>query len=164
LVFVLIVIAIANLPVPKEEPSLFAHFFARFCVVIGLAIMWGGGALFWRTVRFLARAIPTTGEVSELASERISSRSRSGGAAFVYRPIVTFETATGGEIRFKASYASNPPGLKVGDEVAVLYDPKRPDQAAVRSFASLWLGALIAGAMGLIFTAVGAFMILRGYA
>ena len=126
----------------------------------GLASLAGAGACLLGTRRFLRRALPAPGKVAELLCEH--SRHLSRGPCVVYRPVVTFSLPSGEEVRFKSTVAGYPPPLRHGQAVTVLYDPDRPQDARIRSFQDLWLGPLILGGLGLVFTSAGAVLLFGG--
>src|SRR6266542_2013732 len=98
--------------------------------------------LYRRQKRFLRRAVEVTGVV---VAFRAGS---SGEGGTMQHPVVKFRTKGGEVVEFASPYGQNPPAYRVGQRVPVLYDPGRPAAAALRSFASLWLGCLVAGLLG----------------
>lgn len=123
--------------------------------LIGAAMLFGAFASYSSTSAFIERATETRGIVTELAVSR-SSDSTS------YYPIVAFQDASGRQIEFQSRSGSNPPSFKRGERVSVLYEPSVPENAQINSFFSLWGMSLIAGGLGLVFTLVGAGMVLFG--
>ncbi|HEV8337139.1 MAG TPA: DUF3592 domain-containing protein [Candidatus Polarisedimenticolia bacterium] len=75
------------------------------------------------TSAFLARAVPATGRVVELAENDSSD-------GVTYAPVVEFETR-GERHRFKDTVSSNPPSYRTGDVVQVFYDPAEARKARV---------------------------------
>ncbi len=114
----------------------------------GLLVLTGG--LWMETRAFVAGAARAKGEVTELEERRSG-----GDSSPTYRPTVRFLAADGTEVTFQSSTSSNPPSHRVGDEVGVLYEPGNPRHAEIDSFFDLWLGPLIAGILGAVFTLVG---------
>ena len=128
--------------------------FQRFALVfLGLGVlMLLGAALLWNNTRsFIARAQEATGTVVELREVRDND-----GGSSTWKPVVRFTAGSGRDITFAASFSSNPASYDVGESVTVLYLPSEPDQARIRGFGSLWLGATIVGGIGLVFALVGA--------
>lgn len=72
----------------------------------------------------------------------------------MYSAIVTFRTDTGRTVTF-AQGASSSDTLNPGGTVRVLYDPRNPDRAVVRSVGEQWGAILILRTIGLPFVAVG---------
>lgn len=76
----------------------------------------------------------------------------------LFYPSVRFPTADGTIVEFQSKLGTNAPP-RVGDEVTVIYDPQRPEEAkvALRSMfrfspkAPLVAGAIFLGAMALFF-------------
>lgn len=108
------------------------------------------GAIFisLNTVEFLKTALTTQGTVVELQPVR-SHKSTT------YKPVVDFIDVKGVKIEFASGSSSNPPSYEVGEKVEVLYNPKEPQDAKIKSFFSLWMGPLIVGIVGAVFFAVG---------
>jgi hypothetical protein len=73
----------------------------------------------------------------------------------VYRPLVEFVDAGGSRRTFLSSYGSYPAPYDVGDKVGVLYNPANPSDATMDSFGALYLGPVIVGSLGLVFTLIG---------
>jgi hypothetical protein len=67
-----------------------------------------------------------------------------------YAPIVRFTTAEGREIEFFGRGGSGT-SYREGDEVTVAYDPARPVNAHIVSFTDLWLPAVVAWGVALLF-------------
>ena len=113
---------------------------------------------FWSydsTRRFLAGAATATGTVTEL----VRREGREQGDSPTYAPTVRFRTARGQSVELVGTPSSNPPAYSVGDEVRVLYDAARPNQASIDGIFSLWGVALILGGLGAVFAAVGGFVL-----
>ncbi|HKU90636.1 MAG TPA: DUF3592 domain-containing protein [Steroidobacteraceae bacterium] len=127
--------------------------FRGFIIIfLGIGVlMLSIAALLWNHTRsFLARAQETTGTVVELREVR----DKDGGSS-TWKPVVKFTTARGRNITFAESFSSSPAPYDVGEPVTVLYLPDEPEEARIRGFGSLWLGATIVGGIGLVFTLIG---------
>lgn len=114
---------------------------------VGILMLLLALALWNKTRGFIARAATATGTVTEL----IEVRDDDGGSS-TYKPVVKFVDPGGEEIRFTSSYSSRPPAYDVGEAVEVLFVP---GDARIKGFGSLWLGPLILGGLGTVFTAIG---------
>lgn len=67
----------------------------------------------------------------------------------LYVPVIEFYPKMGGKITFTdSSVGSIPPAYQPGDKVDVLYDPANPRDARIKSFANLYLSAVIFIAVG----------------
>jgi Protein of unknown function (DUF3592) len=90
-----------------------------------------------------------------------TSRPTHDRAGVLLFPSVRFQTADGTTVEFQNNIGTNSPP-RVGDEVTVLYDPERPEDARValastfriNPKALLVVGAIFLGAMALFFVAV----------
>lgn len=109
---------------------------------LGMAIV----AYIWysNTTEFLNRASLTQGTVVEL--QRVQSNNTT-----TYKPVVSFRTGTGAQIRFTSSFASNPSAYHRGEKVSVVYLESEPKKAKISTFYSLWAGASILAIVGSIF-------------
>ncbi|MBA4146588.1 MAG: DUF3592 domain-containing protein [Verrucomicrobia bacterium] len=85
---------------------------------------------------------------------------RSPGFRGGYNTVFTFSDASGQKHKGHTSWSTRP-GYKVGDKVVVLYQPKSPEAARIRSFRALWLFPTIFGCLGIAFSMVGAFVGMR---
>ena len=113
-------------------------------LAIGLAF---SGVSLWAvrdTQSFLARAETAAGQVVDFDSRR--------GA---YYPVVRFRTAIGEAHTLHSNTGSSPPSYHVGEAVSVLYDPGNLFDARIKGFFSLWLIAIIFGAIGWVFSLIG---------
>lgn len=108
------------------------------------------GCVAWTTSmqRFIARAEKAQGRVVALVPHR-------GDDSTTYAPTVEFLAKDGKTVTFTDSVSSNPPSHQEGDVVPVLYDPAKPEDAHIDSFWDLWLGQVILGVLGTVFTLVG---------
>ena len=75
----------------------------------------------------------------------------SKGSSF---PVVEFQTEDEQRITFKSRMGSSPPSFRVGEAVAVLYDPLDPQRASIQSFGQLWGPSILSGLLGAVFTAI----------
>jgi len=117
-------------------------------LVVGLAMLAGGFALWRSNAAFAAHASGADGTVTDLA---YSSSSKGG----TYRPVVEFSTADGKRVHITGSTGSNPPSYSRGDKVRVLYEPANPEHAKIDSFMEQSFGVLMLGGMGAVFGLVG---------
>ena len=120
--------------------------------VIGGAFTVSGIRRLRRTRKFVKGASTAPGVVVDFAVRRVQR------TKFNF-PVVKYETADGRVVQFESPTATKP-GPKIGDEVTVLYDPLRPEEAQIKSVMMLWflpgmfvavgLPSLVFGALGLL--------------
>jgi hypothetical protein len=123
---------------------------APFFILFGLAMLGLTVYLVKVTARLEANGLRSTGTVVGLDRESDSD----GGAT--YHAIVRFSDAAGAAIQFTDAVGTNPPHLKTGDTVTVLYLAGNARQsAAVDRGIWNWVAPGAVGAFGLIFLAVG---------
>jgi len=121
-------------------------------LVVGLGALWGSWALYGSTKSFLKTAQTTNGIVVDLIRK---SSNDSNGTSYTYYPVVMFQPPRGQSIQFESNFGSNPPSYNKGDVVEVLFNPKDFKSARINSFGALWMGALICGFIGLVFSFIG---------
>lgn len=109
-------------------------------LLIGIGLLAGAYYMYRDTSEFVATARSAQGTVVAL---------RSGA------PEVRFRTGEGREVQFTSSVSSKPPSYRVGETVEVLYRHDRPDDAEVNAIMTLWLGTIILGGMGSVFSLIG---------
>lgn len=116
-------------------------------------------SVFWslHIRQFVAVAQRTDGTVVDLELMR---RHSSQSSSTTWAPRVQFSTPDGQSHQFISTSGSNPPSYSRGEHVGVLFEPDHPENARIDSFFSLWGVGVIFGAIGLVFLAIGAAMML----
>jgi len=124
--------------------------------VAGVILLCVCAALTASTMSFLASAERTDGTVIEL-TERVTRTRTSDGfrsTSTTYVPTVEY-TVHGHTYRFESSTGSNPPAWAEGDTVTVAYDPQNQSDAEIDSFWWSYLGPVVTGVLGVVFTPLG---------
>ena len=114
---------------------------------IGSILIAVGLFMLVRSWRAATEWIATEGTVIDL------EESRDEGVS--YSPIVRFSTRDQREITFTDSISTRPAMFKVGEVVKVLYDPENHDRARIGSTFRLYISAMVAGGLGVIFLIIG---------
>src|ERR1700674_1777087 len=91
--------------------------------LIGIAVLIGGVVAAVKQVRKSGRGVATTGTVVDLVKRVFSP-----GTAGVYCPVVEF-TAAGRPVRFESQFGTMPASHRVGQSIAIRYDPADPQKA-----------------------------------
>jgi len=133
--------------------------FAYIALGIGTVLLVVGLLVWNQTRSFVARAATTSGVVTELIEVRDDD-----GSSSTFKPVVKFNAPGGEEVSFTSSFSSRPPAYDVGEAVAVLYEPGDLHGARIKGFGSLWLGPLILGGLGAVFSIIGASILYAGRA
>ena len=108
---------------------------AAICaVLVGLAIL--GLYRVYDVAQFTLRAEKTQGIVVDFVKGKVGSGKHRATVSF---PVIEYRTASGENVRFRASHRGN---LSQGENVPILYDPDLPEVASVDSFSQLWLDPL----------------------
>jgi hypothetical protein len=126
-------------------------------VLIGLGVLIGGLVTAIKQSRQSAGQTKATGKVVDLVKRVFNA-----GSAGVYCPVVEFTTASGEAVRFESGFGTMPASHRLGQSIAVRYDPSVPQKAELDSATSRWLvpGCMILMGlgflgMGVTFTAIG---------
>jgi hypothetical protein len=111
---------------------------------------------FVRTRRFVSRASPATGTVTDVKTRTSTSHSSEGTRLRRYRyPVVRFQARDGRTVEFESETGTSSFSQGPGEQVTVLYDPLKPQDARIKTFMMLWFAPLI-------FSVLGLFMLLFG--
>jgi len=124
------------------------------CFVVGLGLLAGGFYSVQHTRQFLRTAVEAPGVVTENLRQESSSSDRSG-LSWSFYPRIRFRTSDGQEIVFISNTGTNPPVYRVNEPVTVLYDPRQPHHASIKSFAQVWMLSIILFGVGALFSSVG---------
>lgn len=122
-------------------------------LAIGVVMLTVAAVICYNTKKFDASAVKTTGTVVDLV-ERVSSSSSNNRRSTTFSPVITYNDSKGGKHRYIPSFSSNPPGYTIGESVGIYYDPTNPDEAKIEGWGE-YIGAMIAGGLGLVFSLIG---------
>ena len=121
----------------------------------GLFALIGAGLLVFAARRyagrraFLRTAARAEGTVFDLDEEFVAGDDHS------YFPRIEFCLPTGQPVRFRSQAGGHEWLGRIGERVAVLYLPTRPEQAEIASFWPLWGAALASAILGVVFGSIG---------
>ena len=115
---------------------------------IGLPMLLFGFLGFINALLFALTSKKTKGIVTAFTS----SRGSKGGT--VYHPVYTFTTEDGQELTQEDKLGSNPPAFIVGQEVQVLYSPRNPQSAKIKTFSGLYFTPSILFFTGAVFLGI----------
>ncbi len=114
-------------------------------LIIGLALLVPGIALFLSSRKFLTTGIKTEATIIE----NIPMQSRDHkGTAIMYTPLLEYE-ANGNKLHYTPNTRSNPPAYNIGEKVVIVYSPESVFHVRIVSFWGIYLGSNILLAMGL---------------
>lgn len=128
---------------------------------IGLLLLLAASLWAVNSARFLAAAVRVPGTVvrnviEKPATSELSRRNqRSTGP--MYAPVVRYRTP-GGEEQELTGLGSGEPEYKEGQAVTVLLPGGQPGRARIASHQELWLGPIVVGIWGALFTGIGLLM------
>ncbi len=126
----------------------------------GVLILAGSAWYAYEATRFVLETELTTGEVvdheftggiNNAVREVGSTATRRTG---IYAPIVAFRTDSGVAIEFQANWSEGDPPA-IGSTVPVRYHEQNPAQARISGLVSLYGGAVILFLMGAVFAGAG---------
>jgi hypothetical protein len=143
----------------SNEVELYVVGERAFAVIAGAALVIGVFVL-WNTVELYnagARTEGTVLEVRRTQSTQDEYVTRPDGSEYrrtversSFAPVIRFATSDGREIEFHGRGGSDT-ALAEGDRVTVIYDPANPIRARIVSFLDLWLPAVAAFGVAVLF-------------
>ena len=118
-----------------------------------------GGALIsaHHTQKFLRDSITVQGRVVALKPVH-----NTRGNSITYAPVFRFDVVGWHFATVVSNTSSNPPVFKVGQVVQVHYQKGHPEDAVIDSFGQLWLGDLVFGSVGALFTGISLLILVYG--
>lgn len=125
-----------------------------FCLVCGLACIGVAFVFAILTAIFIHNAIETNGKVAGLIPVADKENHSTN-----YAPIFTFIASDGRTYTATSNTSSNPPEFSHGQNVRVLYDPRNPSHAHLKSTIQLWLLSLICAPLGVFYAALGSLLL-----
>jgi hypothetical protein len=128
-----------------------AIFVGLLFFVIGIVTLISGIVSAFKTRSRIANSISADGLVTTFATGM-------GKSGYLYYPLVQFKIPSGQVISFQSSVGSSRAGYSVGQQVKVLYDARKPQEAEIDNLSSVWLVPGCMLAMGLAFTIGGVFL------
>ena len=125
--------------------------------VVGAVLLFLGIRNFVRTRRFVSRASSATGTVTDVKTSTNTSHSSGGARVRRYRyPVVRFQTQDGRTVEFESETGTSSFSQGPGEQVEVIYDPLKPEEARIKTFMMLWFVPLIFCVVGFFVFAFGA--------
>jgi hypothetical protein len=124
---------------------------ARLLLALGAVCLLLGGYLATQTLNFTRDALQTTGTV-------VRYHETLEGGRTSYRPMFRFTTASGDIITTTEQLPSSSKRFAIGAQVPVQYPFGLPLQARIATFTDFWLGATLAGVVGLLSFIAGIFI------
>lgn len=121
-----------------------------FLFLLGSLFAGIGGYSGLQTRKKITSFATTTGVVTEVISYR-------GKDGTLYKPVVSFSTATG-ETLFSPNVGSNPASHSKGDSVEVYYDPTGVQEPLLNHWSSIWLFPVLFGGLGAAAATAGGFL------
>jgi hypothetical protein len=131
---------------------------AGFMVLVGMICLAVGAIQLLRQVWFVLHARVAEGEVVGFEQRQAATGPGRPARPFHY-PVVAFRTESGQVVEFTHSVGTTWSAYREGQAVPVLYHPRNPKQAIIRSFFAQWGGCLIALVVGVVFLSIGAVLL-----
>ena len=128
---------------------------SAFTGVAALMLLIAGIASFNNILK-ISREESAPGRVVEIIERREYVNEQDRIIEEYYYPVVEFVASDGKRRSVQLSEGSSSPQYEVGEEVTVLYDPKHPLEARIKSFGSsalMWILPGITGILGVAFLA-----------
>jgi hypothetical protein len=124
---------------------------ARLTLALGAVCLLLGAYLATQTLNFTQDAQRTTGTVVRYYENRQDGRTE-------YRPVIRFTTTAGDIVSTTEQLPSSSKRFEIGARVPVQYPFGQPMKARVATFTDLWLGAAVAGVVGVLALIAGVFI------
>jgi hypothetical protein len=80
-----------------------------------------------------------------------------------FSPIFQFKAANGRSYTVTSNIAERPTSWRLGGPVQVLYQPDRPENAHIDSFAQLWMLQMVVGVVGAAFSTIPVLILIRRF-
>jgi hypothetical protein len=107
-----------------------------------------------------ARFATWTCGVGTVVAFRVRHSRRDGRTRTYYHPQVRY-LAGGREWLHESPVSTSSPEREVGASVAMIHDPAQPQEACIDEVSEKYFVSLLIGAIGVVFTAVGVWLLLR---
>jgi hypothetical protein len=141
-----------------ERAGLFVrlHGFVGWVWFVGGVVAVGVAVVFAiSTMAFIHKATGAGGQILNL----IPVVDKENEASY-YAPIFTFVTPDGRSFTITSSTSTYPSGFAAGQTMRVLYSPRDPADARLKSTAQLWMVSLIGAPLGLFLSTLGGMLLL----
>jgi hypothetical protein len=129
---------------------------------VGLVCVVGPGLLLLAAVTGVERALflhsAATAEGAIIALRETTTAGRTRKSSF---PIFQFKAANGKSITVTSNIAES--SWRLGGPVRVLYQPDRPENAHIDSFAQLWMLPVVVGVVGAAFSTIPVLSLIRRF-
>jgi len=76
-----------------------------------------------------------TGTVTRIDRHWDAGTGPNNQGSYSYTPVLSFQTLTGQQVETSSGVGGSSPGVEVGQQVRVIYDPAKPDVAEIDTFA-----------------------------
>jgi hypothetical protein len=129
----------------RNSPALVFNIF----LAVGILLFIITGISCYNIKKFEETAVKTSGRVIDLIEKR-----RSGSRSATYSPVVIYEDDRGMQHQYVPGFSSNPPAFDIGESIEMHYDPRKPGDAKIAGWHE-YIGGLITGGLGLIFSLIG---------
>jgi hypothetical protein len=123
----------------------------RMLFVLGAICLLLGAWLIWQSRDLQGDAVRTTGRV-------VSYHEIRDGDTMRYRPRVRFNSLAGAIVTFEGQLTTTSKRFALGAEVPVVYPRLDPTKARLDTYVDNWMGATIAGVVGLVSLIAGIFI------
>jgi Protein of unknown function (DUF3592) len=129
---------------------------------VGLVCVVGPGLLLIAAVTGVERALfLRSAATAEGAIIALRDTQSAGSKSFF--PIFQFKAANGKSYTVTSNIAERPTSWRLGGPVRVLYQPDRPENARIDSFAQLWMLQVVVGVVGAAFSTIPVLVLIRRF-
>jgi Protein of unknown function (DUF3592) len=128
--------------------------------LVGIALIAVGASRLLAARRDASSGVRAAGVVMGLVTGRPGGPETGSGLSF---PVVRYRTGEGREVTFTAAQGARPAAYHPGEEVTVVYDPRRPDRARIAGAQGMLLYGCLVAAGALLLLAAAASLLLVGW-
>ncbi|HEV3062334.1 MAG TPA: DUF3592 domain-containing protein [Vicinamibacterales bacterium] len=132
---------------------------------VGLIYVVGPGLLLIATVTGVERALflysAATADGAVIAMRETPQSAGKTRKSFF--PIFQFKAASGRSYTVTSNIAERPTSWQLGGAIRVLYQPDRPENAHIDTFAQLWMLQVVVGVVGAAFSTMPVLILIRRF-
>jgi hypothetical protein len=119
---------------------------------VGLVLLLAGTVVLIKNRQFLKSGRKTMAKIIQIKENWNSDGE--GGKAKIYYPVLEFSAVDKKTYQFQSAMGGNNKNkYRLGQEVKIIYDPQKPNQAKISDFGSFWLMPMIMILAGIIILA-----------
>ena len=144
----------------KSKGGLLGNLMGPIFILIGIAMTFGAGYIFYKNYLFSKTAVSVNGKVIDFATSYrvigVDDENNKQEPTIMYSSVVEFKYEAH-TYKYTSKLASSSPDYEINEEVEILINPTSPEQAQINEFSDRWRSFVILMVMGIGFTVAGYF-------